>query len=518
MNLEFSTVSLLYLTAALINGCIACFAWLRRSSRGALTIFWLSLSILIYSFGYAFEIQSQTLEWALFWIGVEYLGIATLPAFWLMLCIQFTGRDGWLNRTFLTILFAVPVLTVFFNYTNGWHHLFYRSASVETGGIITNFLSVKGLFYYVNLVFVNVCMVIGSVLILIMWARSNQSYRNQASTVLLGSLLPWIGYLFYVTGKSPMGMDLIPLTSTLSILIYALALFRYRMMDLVPVAREIIFEGMRDGVLVLDTAGRLLDYNKAAEKMLPQLARFKLGDFAQGIFHPYPELKKTLNTNIKSVLELNMSMNDKSSIYHIVISPVHAKNGDVIGRLLVFRDITEETLLMERLRNMATQDDLTGCFNRRHFIDMTHREMLRAKRYGHPLSLIILDLDHFKQVNDTFGHQTGDEALRLAANVCMENLRSSDLFARYGGEEFVVLLPETPPDTALQFAERLRLSVAGLTLEKCGKTACITASFGLTGVEVLKDESLDELFRYADNALYEAKAQGRNRCVLKRIG
>ena len=161
-----------------------------------------------------------------------------------------------------------------------------------------------------------------------------------------------------------------------------------------------------------------------------------------------------------------------------------------------------------KLRYQATTDPLTKTFNRRYFFETAQKELERAQRYEHALSIIIFDLDRFKKVNDTYGHGVGDEVLRRISALNKENLRENDIFARYGGEEFVILLPETNLEQAYQMAERMRKKCAP-PLQVGENSINVTISFGVSslGKEKLL---LDQLLRRADKALYKAKKGGRN--------
>jgi diguanylate cyclase (GGDEF)-like protein len=169
-------------------------------------------------------------------------------------------------------------------------------------------------------------------------------------------------------------------------------------------------------------------------------------------------------------------------------------------------------LAREQLR--ARTDELTGLHNRRHFFELGEREHSVARRHGRPLSVIMIDIDHFKRVNDTFGHQAGDEVLAHVARIVAAHRRSGDIVARYGGEEFVLLLPETTAEQAYLVAEQLRGAIAATGLDTPGGRATFTISGGVTGLGG-DGQSLEELIRRADRALYAAKAQGRNRVILE---
>ena len=165
--------------------------------------------------------------------------------------------------------------------------------------------------------------------------------------------------------------------------------------------------------------------------------------------------------------------------------------------------------LLDRLRAQATLDQLTGCHNRRGFDEVLGAEMARARRYGRPLSVVFLDIDHFKRINDELGHEVGDHALQRIGRVVRHTFRTTDSACRYGGEEFALVFPETPKHEAVRLAERLRDLVE--TLPPTAEVPrSMTASFGVAGFPEDGDDA-PALIRSADRALYQAKANGRNR-------
>lgn len=157
-------------------------------------------------------------------------------------------------------------------------------------------------------------------------------------------------------------------------------------------------------------------------------------------------------------------------------------------------------------------DALTGCLNRLAFNERISMEHSRASRYGHPLSLVMFDLDHFKSINDNFGHQAGDQVLRAVALIASKQLRDADAFCRYGGEEFVAIFPETGLKGALAAAEKVRQAVEDFKFHSHGNRVVITISSGVA--ELRPGEKHEEFLQRADQALYKAKGEGRNRCVV----
>lgn len=164
------------------------------------------------------------------------------------------------------------------------------------------------------------------------------------------------------------------------------------------------------------------------------------------------------------------------------------------------------------LEKLATRDPLTGLLNRREFVRQAEQALAHARRQGSALALLMVDLDHFKSVNDHFGHPVGDEVLRHVSALMAQSVRHTDSLARFGGEEFVLLLPDTPADAAWHLADTLRQQLADTPVAALG--GAVTASIGLACLPSGSALALDGLLRQADEALYEAKRQGRNRTVL----
>jgi diguanylate cyclase (GGDEF)-like protein/PAS domain S-box-containing protein len=178
------------------------------------------------------------------------------------------------------------------------------------------------------------------------------------------------------------------------------------------------------------------------------------------------------------------------------------------------RDTTARKRMEEELLQLATTDPLTGASNRRHFIDRATSELARIRRYGSHMAVLMLDIDYFKEVNDTHGHSVGDEVLRRLVDCCHQELRETDIFGRYGGEEFATVLVNTDKASALKICERLLQAISKLkVLTPTSSIIKITVSLGIT-MHQADDNSIDTLLKRADDALYQAKNQGRNQIVL----
>jgi len=182
-----------------------------------------------------------------------------------------------------------------------------------------------------------------------------------------------------------------------------------------------------------------------------------------------------------------------------------------LKRVLNERQLTNErTQMMEKLQKLAITDGLTDLHNSRHFYTQVEQEIERSNRYEHPLALLLLDIDLFKDYNDTFGHLEGDKVLQEIGKIITACLRRMDTAYRYGGEEFTILLPETKAAEAITVAERIRIGISNLTFEPvANQQVSITISVGVT--EYIKDEAISEFVQRADQAMYRSKKEGRNR-------
>ncbi|CAK0741620.1 two-component system, cell cycle response regulator [Gammaproteobacteria bacterium] len=190
------------------------------------------------------------------------------------------------------------------------------------------------------------------------------------------------------------------------------------------------------------------------------------------------------------------------------------ETGEVGGLAVSLLDLTQSQMKEAELQYLASVDPLTGTFNRRHFMKAGKEEIERASRYGYALSVLMMDIDHFKHINDTYGHASGDEALRRFTASCQELLRKNDLLGRCGGEEFALVLPNTDGEGATALANRMCKQVEALEVATGDNTFGFTVSVGVASCVPNHKETLEHLLERADQAVYQAKSEGRNQVIV----
>lgn len=512
-NARIAIVATLLLSA--IMTCILAIIVLRRRNTiGVLGTIFASvlMSVTIYSFGYAMELLNTTLPGVLFWLKVEHLGIQTLPVMWFIFALFITGYSKWLSPRRTVALFIVPVIVLIAIFTNQWHYLFYQNPQLITNGPFSTFHFVKGPIYSLNIIYINLMLLISAVLFTRMLIKSTAPFRRQAILFFISATIPWIGMALYLSGKTPFNLDFSPIFMSISVLLFTFGVLEFHVLDVIPLAHDKIFEGVSDGVLVLDLENRIIDFNPSLPLIVPEVRRTTIGLSASEVLTRYPELVDYIKANSTEAIEVQFSSAEGIFYYQSKISPVLDQQKRPVGKILTLHDFTEMKHLLQQLQNFATVDGLTGVFNRRYFTEIANREISRVERYGGDLSLIMLDLDYFKKINDTYGHAAGDAVLISIAKLCYGTIRRTDIFSRHGGEEFVTLLPETNFQAAMLLAERLRHAVELMRVKYKNLSLSTTASFGVVSVSSPVQISLDDLLLYADKSVYLAKEKGRN-CV-----
>ena len=323
------------------------------------------------------------------------------------------------------------------------------------------------------------------------------------------------------TGRVPVtGHDEIAqLAADFNQMMDSLELARRRLMD-DDARMAAILDTAAEGIITIDEAGAVVSFNKAAEAIFGRTSAGIRGKGAALLFAP------SADTTAEARLRKYLGLSDNAEVrgeevegrrrdgatfpMSLSVSRAVMHGGGSLLTLIV-RDITEEKRHLEMLEVAAAQDPLTHLLNRSHFEEHLKNAMYSARRYGHPLSLVMCDVDHFKGVNDTHGHAAGDEVLRFFANTVGAEIRANDFAGRYGGDELCFALLYADATQAGACIERISKKLAGHTFTGADDAPfTITVSFGVAGLDEATTTP-DQFFARADRGLYEAKEHGRNR-------
>lgn len=477
----------------------------------AITSFFLCLAVAFYSIGYSMELISHSLQNMLASNYIQYIGLPFMPALWIEFTLKYTGSPMASRRKILILLFLVPVLTILFRFTNDLHHLFYTSASISTQGLFPVMLTEKGPVYLLFVSYIGFAVFYSNLLFYKKYTHSTGDVRRQCLTLFIASILPWFSTIQNTVGFTLFGLDTGPFTVTISAGIFVFNIIQNKILYLKPIARERFFELTSDGIIVLDNDFIIDDMNAAAKIILGSMGiETALNRRVWDVFSRGVEAIKWDKIGVDNQISFyDVTGEDKH--YNLRTELVMDRSSEIIGYLVLITDITKHISRYEEIKLIASKDSLTGIFNRKSFVDICEKILYESNISGLPISLLLLDIDRFKGINDNYGHQVGDDVIKKIVEIGSRSIRKNDVFGRYGGEEFVIMLQVADKRKCMEIAERIRKNVESEIIEFEDKKIRTTVSIGITHRKSITDESIDQLIREADLSLYRAKKNGRNR-------
>lgn len=442
-----------------------------------------------------------------------YPGVAltVAAAFWYYLVLA--GHGDVLGRRAALLLAIQPTLLMIVVATDRWHHLFYTDAGLVSqgaahpGGLT---LAVEfGPLFWVHSLYNYALLFCGAAITIRAAFRAVAGHRTIYVIALIGGAAPIVGNAATLAWQK---FDLTPASLLCTAAIWLWTLKYSSQTTMVPISVRQVLASLTDAVMVLAPDGRVLDVNPATLRML--------GRETDG-GRP-PSRDDLLGAHWTSVVAREFVDEDDGSdeytlttadgnAYEVRVSRITYAAGRSLGTVLVIRDVTELERLRVELAELAVRDELTGLHNRRYLENCLPGAVDEARSSGRPLSAVMVDIDHFKAVNDRYGHAVGDAVLVAVARELASAVRLGDEIVRYGGEEFVVLLRGADGTSATRRAEDWRKRCSSLRIRHPEIEAGITISAGVAQVD---GERADRLIERADRAMYAAKAAGRNRVVL----
>lgn len=359
MSWQFTPYAVpLYVGVAILLSIVA-LSWQRRATQGAINMLLLCLATAVFIFGYAFEISSTTLDDVFFWIRFEYVGLTTAPVLVFALIWGYTTSRSMHSLLADVVLFTIPAVTLIFAWTNAEHELIWRDMRLERSGDLFLVDFEPGGWYWVHVVYVMTMISGGALLLARALRRATGIYRKQLALFLLAVLLPMVGVFVYLSGVLPVRIDLNAYALTGTAVIMAWAIYNYQLLDIMPVAREMVLASMDDAVIVIDAYDRLVDINAAAQRLFRLDPAQHLGHRIDAVLAQWPQMamRATGQSDREDHRdELPITIEGGERVVDLRVSPLLSRGGRTEGRLLVLRDITDRVQAERTLR--ATNERL----------------------------------------------------------------------------------------------------------------------------------------------------------------
>lgn len=473
-----------------------------------------NLAMGVWTLSYALELSSTTLDGKIFWAKMKYVGATTGPVLWFVFSLYYTNHRNWLNTPLKMLLGFFILFTLGVVFTNEYHHWYWTKIFILPG--FPESESEHGFYFWVYAAGIY-SLILASVVIYINYYRTVPVYfRRQSILLVVGTFLPLgIRVLEDFVGWDPFPkVDNVILFLLLSAVLYAIALFRFSALEIVPIAHSSVVKNINSGIIVLDMLGRVVELNPFVQKLLGSESRVFIGKQLDEILNSGLRIKYSPQMLEQVEEEISFARNDRTDYFIVQVAPIRSERKNLIGHVISLVDITERKYAEMELERLARTDMLTGVTNRRHFFELAEGQFAIAQRYNHQLAILMLDVDHFKSINDQYGHLAGDVVLQFVARECQGHMRNTDIFARYGGEEFICLLPEQTREGAVELAERIRQLLQQAEVKYEAERLHVTASFGLALIQKESSLKLEQLIDRADQALYQSKREGRNRITV----
>jgi diguanylate cyclase (GGDEF)-like protein len=495
------------------------YLWPRRRESAAPALIALSTASGLWALLQLLQVLSPSLAAKVLLTRLEYLPAAAAPVLWAWFTLAYVRRDDLARRWFMIALYVISTATVLMAVTGPALPLLFHDASLEHQGAspLLGLVLRHGPWYWVHATTRVVTVTASTAFVAGLLVRESGT-RRRVAWLVGAAFLALAPVASHVAPRAAaQWTDLSAAGFAAASAIVAGGLLHPRLLDLGPVARTLVMVELRDPIVVLDRKGHIVDVNRAARTLL---GLRPYADVPLPLGNLWARSRGDPGAIGTTTIHLPVVDAAEERPFDVTVTPL-GERGGAVRSAMVLRDVTARVRMEDDLRTMAADlerlansDPLTGLGNRRRFMEVLALEVERADRYGRQLSLVLLDLDRFKKVNDTWGHAAGDEVLKDAARALRSVSRELDLPARLGGEELVLLLPETDGHGARVVAERVRERIRQARHDTPdGRTFRVTASMGVASFGP-DAPTAETLLRLADEALYAAKRGGRNRVVV----
>ncbi len=474
----------------------------------------LAIAISFYMVGYYIEITNVYLETSNVGLKIRYIGLPFIPTLWYLCVREFCGLSFKNNYQFIGMA-IVPTIIALLAFTWESNSLLFHGVEFFSAVTPASLKVLPGPLYMYSLIYQYAINLLGILTLIFCYRKGTRHFRKQAVLFLISALIPFFNITTYIVTLDQHNIDVTAYGMVMSLLLFVYALYIYGVWNLSDIIKDNAMNNLFEGVLLFDREGIFMDANNSAIKIFPQLVKVPLGTHIDEMdYLPFDLLTLSCDGNTTGcVREFVLGIGSEEETFSISISHVSV-NGKLIGYSVILKNISPMKKLLGELHEKAVKDPLTGLFNRGYLFAKGEEWIASIRLSDAAFSAIMFDLDHFKRVNDTYGHACGDYVLKTVSSICASNLRETDIIARYGGEEFCVLLYNSNADLAYKKAEFLRERIAKHLFEYEGHKFNLTASFGVAAYGASrKKEKMDfaTLLKQADENLYKAKETGRNK-------
>jgi diguanylate cyclase (GGDEF)-like protein/PAS domain S-box-containing protein len=381
MNLQLHPAGIILFANTIICLVLALLVWNRQVKPGGLTFGLLMFSLAAWSLCAALEDGSLDIAFKITCSKLSYLGIATSPALLLMFALDYSRHSDWLNTRNRILLWIIPIISIGMAFTNEKHWLLWSSVIPSPGTEGEYLIYNHGIYFWAHVAFSYFCIMAAQIFIVRTALLLPKQYRSQAYVLFFASIIPWIGNLIYISGLSPIkGLDLTPLSFSLSAIILGWSIFRMQLFGLIPIAREMVVENMNDGVVVLDNSNNILDANPAAAKLIFTEKESLLGRKIDEALKGYPEILKRFHDVRDGRMEIELRTKPPKYL-DVNITPLYDQNNQLNGRIFILRDVTdrkkvEQDEREQRLLASSLSDSATALNSLRDVNDVLDRILL----------------------------------------------------------------------------------------------------------------------------------------------
>ncbi|KGE20160.1 histidine kinase N-terminal 7TM domain-containing protein [Paenibacillus wynnii] len=365
-------LSALLMAATCCSMVMTYLSWKRRELPIAISYGLGMLAGSFYTFGYAFEIVSTTLDHIRFWLRVEYIGIPFGSVIWIIMVLQYTGRQSLVHRRLITLLLIIPTLTITAHYTNEWHHWYYKSVTLNWSEGFPLVSLVKGPLYVVHVAYSYILFALGTALMFQMYLRANSRMKKQIALMIIGSWGPYGFTLVYLSGVIYMPIDISPFGFVFSGFFYLWGIYQFNMLRLAPLALQKVFESMQDAVIIFDLDNNLTSFNQSAKGIVEGLHKKHIGLPAFQVFTRYPTLLERIIQGPTVDSKIQISGQADAKFYNIHMSAVNDTNQKPVGKMLLLSDVTEMVRSEKKLLENSRQLKELNAFKDRMFNVVAH--------------------------------------------------------------------------------------------------------------------------------------------------